>query len=547
MTVSTIGLDRRKGDRERVVILGSGWSGFTLSRNLDKKKFQTVVVSPRSYFVFTPLLASTAVGTIEFRTAIESVRGRAAGVEFFQGWADDVDFARKTITIEENATESQSTAPLPADPGHAEERRRKGKTFELQYDKLVVAVGCYSQTFGTPGVKKNALFLKDVGDARKIRKRILDCFEKASLPTTPESLRQQLLNFAIVGGGPTGVEFAAELYDLCNDDLQRLYPSLIGKVRISIYDVAPSILSMFDKNLATYAMEHFKRDRVNILTSSNILGLRKGLPGIPEDAEDPVGFTLKTKEHGEVGVGMCVWSTGLMMNPFIQKALNDVHVYPSASIARNTGRGNSNGNGNGRSTHESNSSATPSSIKWRLDRDPKSGALMTDAQMRVQLVASSPSSSQTSSNSGTTSASSPSAAATSTSKPSASRPRSATMADVFALGDVARPVTGALPATAQVAAQEAVWLAKRLNKGDLEGQRFAFRNLGIMTYLGGWKAIMQAPSLRKEGASNEITGWAAWVIWRGAYLTKTISWRNKLLIPIYWVINWIFGRDISRF
>lgn len=52
---------------------------------------------------------------------------------------------------------------------------KKGDVFDLGYDKLVVAVGCYSQTFGTKGVKENALFLKDVGDARKIRKRILDC------------------------------------------------------------------------------------------------------------------------------------------------------------------------------------------------------------------------------------------------------------------------------------------------------------------------------------------------------------------------------------
>jgi len=53
--------------------------------------------------------------------------------------------------------------------------RSKGPMFELSYDKLVVAVGCYSQTFGTPGVRENALFLKDVVDARKIRKRILEC------------------------------------------------------------------------------------------------------------------------------------------------------------------------------------------------------------------------------------------------------------------------------------------------------------------------------------------------------------------------------------
>lgn len=56
-----------------------------------------------------------------------------------------------------------------------EKRAPKGKLFHLDYDKLVVAVGCYSQTFNTPGVRENALFLKDVSDAIKIRKRILDC------------------------------------------------------------------------------------------------------------------------------------------------------------------------------------------------------------------------------------------------------------------------------------------------------------------------------------------------------------------------------------
>src|ERR1700712_2494013 len=79
----------------------SSWAGFVLSRELDKKKFQAVVVSPRSYFLFTPLLASTAVGTLEFRNTLESVRARGKGVEFFQGWADDVNFNEKRIKIEE--------------------------------------------------------------------------------------------------------------------------------------------------------------------------------------------------------------------------------------------------------------------------------------------------------------------------------------------------------------------------------------------------------------------------------------------------------------
>ena len=79
------------------------WAGFVLSRELDKKKFQTVVVSPRSYFVFTPLLASTAVGTLEFRSTLESVRARRSGVEFIQGWGNDVNFNDKMLQIEQAA------------------------------------------------------------------------------------------------------------------------------------------------------------------------------------------------------------------------------------------------------------------------------------------------------------------------------------------------------------------------------------------------------------------------------------------------------------
>ncbi|OBT86268.1 hypothetical protein VE02_05574 [Pseudogymnoascus sp. 03VT05] len=511
-SISTIELDRKKGDRERVVILGSGWAGFNLSRKLDKKKYQPVVISPRPYFAFTPLLASTAVGTLEFRTAIESVRARVADTEYYQGWADDVSFADKRITVEVNAMMTQSTAPTQTVDEAVAPGTKKGKRFDLDYDKLVVAVGCYSQTFGTPGVRENAFFLKDVGDARKIRKRILDCFEEASLPSTPEKVKRQLLNFAVVGGGPTGVEFSAELFDLCNDDLRKLYPSLIQHARISIYDVAPSILSMFDKRLADYATNHFRRDGIAIKTSHHIRDLSPGLPGAKEE-DGSSGFTLTTEEDGEVGVGMCVWSTGLMMNPFIQKALNDVHSYPSASITPPP------------SNSSSPPSPAPESLNWHLARDPKSGGLLVDSHFRVQLNGSPPASASTSEN-------------TPTSTPS----KPATMQNVFALGDVAVPHSGPLPATAQVANQSALWLARRLNAGDIgRGVGFSYKNLGVMTYLGNWKAIMQT------GGNSEVTGFAAWLVWRGAYLTQTISWRNKLLIPIYWLINWAFGRDIGRF
>jgi len=204
------------------------------------------------------------------------------------------------------------------------------------------------------------------------------------------------------------------------------------------------------------------------------------------------------------------------MNPFIQKALNEVHTYPANSIAPPPRSLNS--------SSAAKISPPSANVYWRLKRDAKSGGLITDPRFRVQLVSS------PKGNKGTDGSKEKQGNNDNNKQQDANTTTTATMADVFALGDVAIPSSGRLPATAQVANQEAVWLAKRLNRGDLARQVFVFRNLGIMTYLGNWKAVVQT------GASREITGWAAWVIWRGAYLTKTRSWRNRLLIPIYWYV-----------
>ena len=189
---------------------------------------------------------------------------------------------------------------------------KKGRLFDLTFDKLVITVGCYSQTFGTPGVKEHALFLKDVGDARRIRNRLLVCFETAALPTTSDEMRKHLLNFAIVGGGPTGIEFSAELHDIIKEDLSKIYPELMKYYRISVYDVAPKVLPMFDEKLAAYAMQTFRREGISIKTSHHVQELRVGLPSGGEGKDDYNDghscWTLKIKEEGDVGVGMVVWS-----------------------------------------------------------------------------------------------------------------------------------------------------------------------------------------------------------------------------------------------
>lgn len=331
---------------------------------------------------------------------------------------------------------------------------------------------------------------------RRIRKRVLECFEIASLPTTADALRKQLLNFAVVGGGPTGMEFAAELSDLVREDMRKLYPKLVQHIRITVYDVMPSVLNMFDETLGKYAMKTFRREGVQIRTSHHVQELRPGLPRQPGEKElehvsDTHGcFTLTTEEEGDVGVGMCVWSTGNMMNPFVQRSLEKVHQFPSSSAEIFEGQSNSN------------------NAEWMIEKNPKTGAIVVDEHMRVQLQ-------------------------TKINKPNQGeqsvQPTSrAFMQDVFALGDNANVRDTVMPATAQTASQQAKWLGKHLNSGSVATQKFAFRNLGVMTYLGNWKGLVQT------GNGTGIQGYLAWLIWRGAYLTKSVSWRNKILIPTYW-------------
>ena len=88
----------------------------------------------------------------------------------------------------------------------------------VPYDKLVIAVGSNTNTHGVDGLE-HAYFLKTIADARGIRNKIMDNFERACLPTISEEERKELLSFVVAGGGPTGVEFASELFDMLQEDL----------------------------------------------------------------------------------------------------------------------------------------------------------------------------------------------------------------------------------------------------------------------------------------------------------------------------------------
>ena len=143
-------------------------------------------------------------------------------------------------------------------------------------------------------------------------------------------MKKQLLNFAVVGGGPTGIEWSAELHDIINEDMKKIYPDLVKYAHITVYDVASKVLSMFDDKLSQYAMDHFKREGISIKTNHHVEELRTGVPAHLKNQknihDDATCYTLKLKEEGEVGIGMCVWSTGLMVSPLRKIPIPNTYV-----------------------------------------------------------------------------------------------------------------------------------------------------------------------------------------------------------------------------
>ncbi len=286
------GLDSSQPKRPRLVILGTGFGAFSLLQAAKNHLADIAVVSPRNHFLFTPLLASTTVGSLEFRSVIESVRMATQG-RFFLAEAMKLDTVNRRLLCRAANLENFDLDSLT--PAESE--------FEIEYDGLVIAVGAANHTFGIPGVAKHALFLKQVRDARRIRQRIFACLERAALPGISQAERDRLLHFVIVGGGPTGVEFAAELHDLWQSELKRAYPTLVASMRITLVDAGKQLLSSYDASLSAYTERHFRRQSIEVRQQATVVAV---------DAE-----SISLKGGDKLPYGCLVWATGNAPTAFV--------------------------------------------------------------------------------------------------------------------------------------------------------------------------------------------------------------------------------------
>jgi NADH dehydrogenase len=213
------------------------------------------------------------------------------------------------LAIEGSEDATHATAREHDDgPNETWNSQEQGRSYALPYDKLVIATGTYNRTFGTPGVRENAWFLKDVQNARSIRFRIMECFEQAEHPELTEQQRRNLLAFIVVGGGPTGSEMASALFDMVHNDIRRVFPHLVELCSITIVDAAGSILNTFDKSLQEYAQKTFQRDGIQLKLNRKPVRVERG--------------NFVVEPDGEMPFGLLVWSTGNTQGPLVKGITN---------------------------------------------------------------------------------------------------------------------------------------------------------------------------------------------------------------------------------
>ncbi|KAI8091824.1 hypothetical protein BDF21DRAFT_449193 [Thamnidium elegans] len=303
-------------EKKTIVILGSGWASTSFLKDIDTDHYNVVVVSPRNYFLFTPLLPETTVGTIDVRSVIEPTRfiarHKSRSVKVIEAECTQIDPENKVITIKDHSSR------ITLDNSDVKEEHAVST---LPYDYLIVGVGAMSATFGVKGVEEYGCFLKEVWDAQKIRTKLMDCIETAAFPDqTPEEI-DRLLHMVVVGGGPTGIEYAAELHDFLVDDLTSWYPELAGKVKITLIEALPNVLPAFSKKLIDYTESTFKEQNIAIRTKTMVKEVREKEIEVkrPDGTVDSIPY------------GLLVWATGNTSRPLIRDLMQK---FPETQQAR---------------------------------------------------------------------------------------------------------------------------------------------------------------------------------------------------------------------
>lgn len=403
----------------RVVVIGGGFAGLQLVRRLRKEPFQVVLIDKHNYHTFQPLLYQVATSGLEPDSIGYPIR------KIFEGHKN---FFFRMAEVEHI---------LPA------ERKVRTSIGDLNYDHLVIATGSDTNFFGNTGLERYAMPMKSIPEALNIRSLMLQNFEEALLISDLDE-RETLMNIAIVGAGPTGVELAGAISELRKHILPHDYPDLdVRRMSVHLIEAGDRVLAGMSESSSEDALQSLKRLDVEVWLNTMV--------------EDYDGKIVTTKDGKKFRTRTLIWAAGVQGAP------------PEGIPAEQLARGK----------------------RVKVDRYHQVFGLE----------------------------------------------------NVYAVGDVAMMETEAYPKghpmVASVAIQQAQHLADNLVK-SLKGKtpkEFVYDDPGSMATIGRNRAVVDLPKFHFKGAF-------AWFVWMLVHVVQLIGFRNKLLVLINWIWNYIrYSRD----
>ena len=233
--------------KKQVVIVGGGFAGLNAARILgNKTDIEVTLIDRKNYHLFQPLLyqvAMAALGEGDIAAPLRNMLANYRNITVFKGIVTNVDIEKKIVITDFG---------------------------DIPYDNLILACGVQHHYFGNNQWEEFAPGLKTLAQAKEIRRRVMEAYERAERTKDPVE-RKKLLTFVIVGGGPTGVELAGSIGEMSRYTLSKFYRNIDPKLtRIFIVEAAPRILGSFDPELASKATRSLEKLGVQVWTNSMV-------------------------------------------------------------------------------------------------------------------------------------------------------------------------------------------------------------------------------------------------------------------------------------
>ncbi|MCB0375091.1 MAG: NAD(P)/FAD-dependent oxidoreductase [Sinomicrobium sp.] len=404
----------------RIVIIGGGFSGLSLAKKLRKQEVQVVLLDKHNYHTFQPLLYQVSTGGLEPDSIAYPIRKILKNYD---------NFFFRLAHVEEIVPEEQK---VRTDIG------------ELKYDYLIVATGSETNFFNNKEIEANSMTMKTIPQSLNLRSLILENFEEALL-TNDLQRRNALMNFVIVGAGPTGVGLAGALAEIKKGILPKDYPDLdIRQMQINLVQGSDRILDAMSKQASAKAQDFLEALGVQVWKNVRVT--------------DYDGYNVSTNTDLTFETATLIWAAG---------------------------------------------------VKGATVKGLDAGAFVTRGN-RLKVNAFN---------------------------------QVEGFDNVFALGDIACMINDNYPHGHPMMAQPAIQQGRHLGQNLLRHiagkpmKPFMYKDKGSMATVGRNKAVADLPRFRVQGIF-------AWFVWMFVHLYFLIGFRNRIVVFINWVYNYIrFDRE----